>query len=171
MIKTILLSITATLFLSACASTEDISTHTSERKTYNYKEKTYQLLLETTKINDPNNKWHVPNFDLENFIKNTINNELKKRGLKHSNTQADIIVSYGFDINMTSRKLKLFGSAEKGFFINKPKGALTIIITNQKTNETLWLAWAKSEVKQLDTETAKKRIEYAIVEMFKKFPN
>ena len=171
MIKTILLSTTTILFLSACASTEDISTHTSERKTYNYKDKTYQLSQETTKINDPNNKWQAPDFDLENFIKNVIHNELKKHGLKHSSTQTDIIISYGIDVNMASRKLKLFGSAEEGFFINKPKGALSIIIRSKKTNEALWLAWANSQYKQLETGTAKKRIEYAISEMFKKLPD
>lgn len=66
------------------------------------------------------------------IVKHAINNEFKKRGLKQSNTQADIIISYGIDINMAARKLKLFGSEEKGFYIDTPKGALTIIISSEK---------------------------------------
>lgn len=44
MIRTILLSITGILFLSSCAATKDVNIQTSERKSYNYKEKTYQFL-------------------------------------------------------------------------------------------------------------------------------
>jgi len=171
MIKKLLLLITGVLYLSSCAATKDVDIQTSERMSYNYNEKNYQFLEKNIKINDPNNRWQTPDFDLGNIVTRAVNNELKKRGLKHSNTQADIIISYGIDINMAARKLKLFGSEEKGYFIDTPKGALTIIISNKKTNETLWIAWAKAQYKQLEKLDAKKRIEYAIAEMFIKFPN
>lgn len=184
MIKIILLSITYILFLSACSysissingksitySIKDIDIKSKQYKTYNYYKKTYQWAKITTKVNDPNNKWLVPEFDFENFTKNTIKQYLGKQGIKYSKDSADITVSFGLNINMAAHKYLLFGDADGNVAIPAPKGALTIIITNKKTNTVIWTAWASSDFKQLDKVIAKKRMEYAISEMFNKFPN
>ena len=184
MIKIILLSITGILFLSACShsvsyidgkiitySTKDINVKSKQYETYSYYKKTYQWAKATTKVNDPNNKWLPPEFDFEDFTKNTIKQKLEKQGLKYSNDSADIIISFGIDINMAAHKYYLFGDADGNFVVPAPKGALTIVITNKKTNSVVWTAWASSDYKQLDKVIAKKRMEYAISEMFKKFPD
>ncbi len=170
MSKSIILIISCVLFLSACAyTTKDITTHTNEHKSYIYKEKTFQFLEVKTQLNDPDNKFQTSGFELGNFVKQTINKELIKHGLKHSSSDADIIVSYGIGINMTAQSFNLFGNKEEGFLTNKPKGALTIIISNKKSHEVLWEAWTNAQYKQLETEVAKKRIKYAISELFKEF--
>lgn len=171
MSKSIILIISSVLFLSACAqTTKDITTHTHKHKSYNYKDKTFQFLKVKTQVNDPDNKLQASGFEFESYIKKTIYEELKKLGLKQSSSQADITVSYGIDVNMAARKFNLFGNAEEGFLTNKPKSALTIIITNKKSHEVLWEAWTNAQYKQRETEVAKKRIEYAISELFKEFP-
>ena len=184
MIKTILLSITCILFLSACSHsvsyvdgeiitypTKDIDFKSKQYATYNYYKKTYQWAKTTTKVNAPDNKWLIPELDFENFTKNTIKQYLGKQGLKYSKDSADITVSFGLNINMAAHKYLLFGDADGNVAIPSPKGALTIVITNKKTNTLIWTAWASSDYKQLDKVIAKKRMEYAISEMFNKFPN
>jgi len=171
MLKSTTLFFISFLFLSACTyTTEDIRMHEREHETYNYQGKTYQF-LEKIKVHDPDNKLKIPEFDINNFVKSTISNKLKEIGLKQSTAQADIIISYGIDIDMNASKFNLFGNSKDGFMINKPKSALTIVISNKKNNVILWSAWVNAQYKQLETEVAKKRIEYAISELFKKFPN
>ena len=47
-----------------------------------------------------------------------------------------------------------------------PKGALFIVLIDSNTGHVLWAARAKAELKFLDTNTAKKRLEYVVVNMF-----
>lgn len=184
MIKATVLSILCVLLLNSCSHslsysdgkiirypTKDISIKKNEYEKYNYQGKKYQIIASEIKLNDPNNKWTTPEFDFNTFAKATIRNELNNIGLKQSNKPPDILVTYGFDINMAAIKIKLFDDSDGNFVLNVPKGALNVIIINQKNGDVLWAAWAKSKYKKLEESIAKKRMEYAISKMFEKLPN
>jgi len=184
MLKIISLTILGLLFLNACSHslsyvdgnivrypTKDIKVNSKQYKTYSYDKKTYQWAKAATKINDPDSKWSTPEYDFESFTKKTIKQNMKKKGMKYSNDSADIIISFGIDINMAAQKYFLFGNSDGNLAAPAPKGALTIVVANKKSNAVIWTAWATADYKKLDKQIAKKRMEYAISEMLAKFPN
>ncbi len=145
---------------------DDIKVTTNTYSFYKYKQKSYEWADVVQAINDPEGRWTAPEFDVKRHIKKSIKEELNKYELNEVSTSADIRIAYGIGFDMTTLNLKNYSEIKP----NMSLAALTIAIVDKKTRKVIWMATANGEYKKLEAEIAKKRVDYAIKEMFKRFP-
>lgn len=172
----LLLALIAVFLLPACQTqpeipVEDISVESKfnhKVKLNNYK--SYSWLSSAEILIDPNTALKSTNFSVNEVIVSHINNEMKGQGLSETENDPDLYISYVLGVNMD--RLKLKNDPDTGLLIKKnvPKGELLIALIDAKTEYVVWVASAHAGVKNLKSDMAKKRIQFAIEAMFKKLP-
>lgn len=172
--RIILLGITLScFFLSACATfpREDIKISTEAEPKVNFNGyKTYTLLGSAGVILDPEGKWKPNNFDFDAEIIFLINKELRDQNILESNNNPDLIVTYVLGINMAALKGKIDPKTKINILQNVPQGGLVVVLIDAQSGFVIWGAIATAEIKNLKPDLAKKRLEYAISQMFDQLP-
>ncbi len=86
-------------------------------------------------------------------------------------TNPDMIIGFIAGIDMAA--LELAENPEKTMTIlqNVPKGALALVFVDASTGYPIWIGKAVGDIQQKpNTETVRKRLDYAVSEMFKLLP-
>jgi len=159
-------------FLSSCATlTEDITIETQVDPTINYKTyKTYAWSGSAQIVFDAIGQWEQPTLDTDEEVKFVINRELRARGLYQVINNPDLYVSFVAGVDTTILELKEDPNSEKKILTHVPKAALTIALIDGKSGYTIWLGHAVGNVQQQQTiENIRKRIDYAVSEIFKSY--
>jgi len=163
------------LFITtACATmTKDISVDSEmDTKANMSGYKTYAWLGAAAIMYDPEGRWEPPNIDLDAEIKYQIDSNLRKRGITEVAMQPDLIVAYAAGIDMTALKLSEDAETKLPILKNVPKGALAVILIDSGTGEPVWVGVAQGDIKEdPPVDVVKKRLSYAVDQMFKKLPN
>ena len=161
------------LILSGCVSvpTSDIEIETGADPKANFKAyKTYAWLGSAQILNDPQGKWEPPGFDADAIITALIDRELTKRGKVETDSYPDMFVAYALGVDMDTIKIKKDRAANVEVLENVPSGALAVVLIDPDTEFVTWAGVAVAELRNLGDEIAKKRLNYAITQMFKEFP-
>lgn len=133
--------------------------------------KTYAWLGAAAIVNDPRGQWEPPSFDADAEIKFLIDRELHKRGMSESTTNPDLIVAYAAGIDMEALGLKVDPATKMEMAQNVPQGGLAVILMDSRSGFVVWVGVAIAELQQnIDTATAKARLDYAVTKMLKKLP-
>lgn len=151
--------------------TDDISIDSKQYHEYNYTGKSYQWIDASYAVRNPQGKWQAPEFDFAPYITSSIIARLNALKLKQLASDSDILITYSMDLNLAAIKIMNFSDTDQQLIFRIPQGALTIIVSDAKTNALLWTGWANADYKNLTPETAKQRLNYAIAEIFKRFPD
>ncbi|HHJ36486.1 MAG TPA: DUF4136 domain-containing protein [Gammaproteobacteria bacterium] len=163
----------AILFLaSSCATlTDDIVISTRSNSEINYdKYKTYAWAGNTQIVFDPIGQWEQPTLDTDEEVRFVVNRELRNLGINQVKEDPDILVTCAAGIDMTSMKLKADPDSDAPALSNVPRAALAIALVDTKTGYTVWVGFAEGEVQQQQSiENIRKRIDYAIHEIFKNY--
>lgn len=178
--KITLVTVASIFFLSACDTvtksdsikafpTKDIKVQAREHVKYSYQGKTYHWSGSLTIVNDPEGKWIAPAYDTDALVAKMIRKQLSKQGLSEAKEMADIVVAYGIGFDMNAINLKSYTDIDKGLKTSST-GTLVIVLADRHTKNVLWVASAEAEYKNLEPNIAKKRIKYAIEQVFKRFP-
>ena len=131
---------------------------------------TYTWLMNAAILNDSFGQWEPPAFDADAEITYLIDRELRKRGLLESSSDPDMIVAFAAGIDMDALELKPDPHGNINFQ-NVPKGGLAILLVDSQTGFTIWMGVAAGNVHEdLDTQTAKARLDYAVTKIFKQLP-
>lgn len=179
--KITLVAISSFFLLTACDTavkdssasafpTEDIKVEAREHAQYNYKGKTYLWSGSLAVVNDPEGKWVTPTFNVDELAASIIRKELANQGLNESPESADVVVAYGVGIDMAVLNLKSYADSKTKGLQEAAEGSLVIVLADKNTQDVLWIASAQAEYKKLAPDVAKKRIKFAIKEIFKRFP-
>jgi len=173
----LLIGLTATyLFLSGCSTvpTDDIKVISEAEPKANFSGyKTYAWLGSAGVLLDPEGKWKPADFDIDAEITFLIDKELRGRKMLETDKKPDLIVSYVLGINMAALKKKMDPKTEIEILKNVPQGALIVALVDTESGFIIWAASATAEIKNQGSEgseRAKKRLEYAISQMFKQLP-
>jgi hypothetical protein len=175
MIKNRLLSLFAALLLvTGCATsvTKDISVDTdSDPKTNFSGYKSYAWLGSATIVYDAEGKWEPPSFDADAEIKFLIDRELRKRGMVEDSLNPDMIVIFAAGVDMDVMQYKIDPESEIDLLENVPLGALSVVLVDADTEIVIWAGLATAEIQEEpSSEVVKKRLDYAVTEMFKELP-
>jgi hypothetical protein len=161
-------------FLSACATipTGDIKIESEADKKVNFSGyKSYGWLAAAGILRDPEGKWEPPGFNADAEIKFLVDRELRKRGLTETGTNPDFLVAYVLGIDMEALKLKENPDTKLTTLENIPKGGLILVLIDPQTARASWVAVATAELnEEMDMETRKARLEYAVTKMIKELP-
>jgi hypothetical protein len=172
--KSVISAIVIGLFVTACATalTKDIKVDTESAPNANLGAyKTYAWIAAAQILNDPAGQWEPRKFDADAEIRFLINNELRKKGMSEVDRNPDMLVAYIAGVDMAALELKEDPKQEMEVLKNSPKGALAVMFIDTATIKPIWAGVAVGNVKtERSAEDSKKRLNYAVAEMFKKLP-
>ena len=159
------------LIVTACASplTQDIEVDAEADPKANLAGyKTYAWLGSAAILYDPKGKWEPPEFDADAEIKFLIDRELRKRGMQEVAVNPDMIVGYAAGIDMEALQLVEDKENKIQMLQNVPTGSLVIVLIDGNTGNPVWAGAAVADVQQeISTEDVRKRLDYAVTQMFK----
>lgn len=166
---------TVLLLLTGCASsvTNDIKVDAdSDPKANLAGYKSYTWLGSAAIVFDDKGQWEPPEFDADAEIKFLIDRELREHGMAENSVNPDLIVAFAAGIDMDSMELKTNPEDDLEVLENVPVGALTVILIDAETGFAIWAGVATAEIQENPTqETTKKRLDYAVSQMFAKLPH
>ncbi len=157
--------------LGGCAEpyTKDIHVKTEVGHQANISDyKSYIWLNNISALNDPSGKWQPPGLDIAGQIKFFIDRELNKHDLYLNPVDPELAVTFKFGIDMQALKLQIDPDSKLAVVKNVPDAALVVVLIDAETQSIIWVGEAEAELQQNNSpELVRKRIEYAITEMFK----
>ena len=159
--------------MTGCATvpTDDIKVVTEADSKINFSGyKTYAWLGSVGIVNDPQGHWEPPKFDADAQIVLLINDALRKRGMSEDNDKADMLVAYALGVDMAALKIKQDPESKLTSLENVPQAGFIVVLIDPQTGFATWAGIATAEIKNLDPENAKKRLEYVVNTMFKALP-
>jgi hypothetical protein len=134
--------------------------------TYN----SYAWLGSAQIVFDPIGQWEQPTLDTDEEVKFNINRKLRELGLYEAAENPELFVVFTAGIDMTVLELKEDPESKKEILRNVPKASLAIALIDAETGYIVWLGFAEGEVQeQQSIENIRKRIEYAVSEIFKSY--
>lgn len=159
--------------LAACTTvpTKDIEIETRADPTVNFTGyQSYGLLTPTGLIRDGEGRWTAPPFDIGARIEYLIDQQLGSRGIERNDANADLLVVYGIGIDMDNLDFETDEKTDELSLDNVPAGALLIVLVDPRTGP-VWVGAASADIQEgADEETQRKRIDYAVNQMFKELP-
>ncbi len=161
------------LMINGCSSlTEDIQINIATDPSTNLSRyQSYTWLKDVSALNDPENKWQQPKMDISDDIQFVIDRELRKKGIFSHTQNPDLAVVFFTGVDMENMALKADPNTEQQVLTNIPAADLVVALIDVKTNYVVWVGQASAEVmKNRTDEMIRERIDYAITEMFKRFP-
>jgi len=172
--KTLFTLCAVALLITGCASsvTKDIMVEAEiDPKTNFTGYASYTWLGSAAIVFDDKGQWEPPQFDADAEIQFLIDRELRKRGMSEDSANPDMIVAYAAGIDMDSMDIKIDPESDLVVLENVPLGALTVILVDANTGLAIWAGVATAEIQQSPSqETIKKRLDFAVTQMFKKLP-
>jgi hypothetical protein len=132
--------------------------------------KTYAWLGSAQILNDPEGNWEPPGFDADSFITTVVDRELANRGMTQTTRYPDMLLAYALGVDTAMMKVQEDPEAQLTVLENVPSGALVIVMMDPETEFVTWAGVAVAELQNQGDEIAKKRIDYAITQMFKQMP-
>ena len=173
--RSVISAIVIGLFVTACATTtltKDIKVDTETAPKADLGAyKTYAWIAAAQILNDPAGQWEPPKFDADAEIRFLINSELRKKGMSEVDRNPDMLVAYIAGVDMAALELKKDPKQEMEVLKNSPKGALVVMFIDTVTIKPVWAGVAVGNVKtERSAEDTKKRLDYAVAEMFKSLP-
>jgi PBP1b-binding outer membrane lipoprotein LpoB len=173
--RSIVIAVFAAVLLVGCASTKltkdiDVDVQAAPGVSVN-KYKTYAWVGTAQILNDPRGQWEPRNFDADAEIQYLIDRELRKRGISQVDRNPDILVAYIAGVDMEALELKEDPKQDMEVLQNNPKGTLVVLFISPVNGKALWAGVAVADVEgKRSSEDTKKRLDYAVSEMFRKLP-
>jgi hypothetical protein len=162
------------LLVAGCTTslTQDIIVEAEADPKANFKGySTYTWLGSAAIVYDPEGKWEPPEFDADAEIKFLIDRELGKRGMTEDSVNPDMVVAFAAGIDMDSMEIDIDPKSNLTMLENVPLGALAVIMVDTKTGMAIWGGVATADIQENPSqETIKKRLDFAVSQMFKKLP-
>ena len=169
--KTFIALAAALLVLSGCTSgvTKDIQVKTETAPKADISGYTsYTWLGSASILYDPEGQWEQPDFDADAEIKFLIDSELREHVMAESSSNPDVIVAFAAGIDMSTMEIKTDPESELKTLENVSSGSLSVRVIDAQTGLAIWVGVATGEVQQNpDQEVTKKRLDYAVTQMFK----
>jgi len=167
-------ALSAALCLS-CASTptSDIKVHSAADAKANIGAyKSYAWDLNAGVIQDRTGAWTPKDLDVQSEVQFLIDKKLRDRGMTQAQSAPELIVSVLIlaDVKELEQMKDKHGEVV-GSLDPVGKGALVVELVDSQTGKTVWLGAAEGDIRGSNTtEVAKKRLAYAVDEMFAKLP-
>ncbi len=158
---------------SSCATlTSDIEVESHANPDVNYDSyKTYAWAGSAQIVFDPVGQWEQPTLDMDEEVRFVINRELRKHGLYQVEDDSDLLLAFAAGVDTTVLKLKEDPKHDNKVLTNIPTSALVIVLIDANTGYPVWSGFAIGDVQQQQQtiDNIRKRIDYAVSEIFKPY--
>ena len=161
------------LVLAGCASEfKDIQVATEASPKVDFDGfRSYAWAAAAAIVRDPDGEWTPSNVDIGAEIMFLVDRELRARGMTEAAHSPDVLVVYAVGVDMKALDVIVDPDDQTERFAQVPKGGLMIILADPESRRVMWVGGALADlVEEPTVELQKKRLDYAITTMFKKFP-
>jgi Domain of unknown function (DUF4136) len=162
------------ILLGGCATsvTEDIQIEATADTTTQFGHyKSYTWLGDIAALNDPEGIWQPPKINVAENIKFLIDRELRKRGIFNYAENAELQVVFFMGVDMEAMELKVNPDNQQDILEIVPAASLAVALIDAKTGFVVWVGEATGDIhKNASEDTIRKRLDYAVTEIFKKLP-
>jgi len=132
--------------------------------------KTYKWAAAAAVIRDAAGTWNAPDLDIGSEIMFLTNRELRGRGLVEVVDSPDLAVIYAIGVDMEALNVVVDKKSGVETKTSSPKGGVLILLMEPDTRRVVWAGRATADLSEKPTpELAKKRLDYAISQLFKKY--
>ena len=162
------------LALAGCTSEfKDITVATEASPTIDFDGyRSYAWAAAAAIVRDPERQWTPTNLDIGGEIMFLVDRELRARGMTAAAHSPDVLVIYAVGVDMKALDVVVDPDDQTERFAQVPKGGLMIILADPDSRRVMWVGGALADLAEEPTvELQKKRLDYAITTMFKKFPH
>ncbi len=159
--------------LGACASNPypDISIETESRASDAANYESYMWAAAAAFVRDPDDDWTPTDLDIGAEITFIVDRELRSKGLNQVAVDPDLLAVYAVGVDMKNMEL-IADEDNVNRLEEAPKGGVAIMFADPVTRRIVWIGTAEADImEEPDIELAKKRIDYALTTMLKKFPD
>ncbi len=168
--RCVVLFVLSLIAIGCSTLTQDIKVATEADPTVNLKRfETYGWMGSAEILNDPQGQWEPLKFDADAEIRHLINTEMRRKGITEVSENPDLLVGFAAGIDMAALKLVENPETKMKTIKNVPGGALMVILVDPARRHPVWVGEAVGNVKTERTpEQARKRLKYAVSQMFAK---
>jgi len=169
-------AVVITCLLGACASDGDFTDIRVDSRTnpsFAMSElRTYAWLVDTAMVRDPDAEWTPGLKDVGAELRAMMDRELRLRGRSTVDVMPDMFARLEFGVDMKATAMKVDGAAGSARFESRPTGGFQIVLVERITRQDVWAARAMGNVTEnISPEDSRRRLTYAIREMFEGFPD
>jgi hypothetical protein len=134
--------------------------------------KTYAWGAAMAVVRDPEREWSPSTLDIGQEIKFLVNRELDRNGLVRVVDDPDVLLAYAVGVDMANLDYVKAPEGSEEQMKSVPKGGVLVIMVDPASGRAVWAGGATGDIQDEPTaELTKKRLDYAITEMFKDFPD
>ncbi|MHC5066537.1 MAG: DUF4136 domain-containing protein [Planctomycetota bacterium] len=132
--------------------------------------KTYSWAAAAAVIRDAAGTWEAPDLNIGSEIMYLSNRELRKKGMTEVVDSPDLAAIYAVGVDMEALDVVVDEDSREKTTEAAPKGGVLIILVDPGTRRVVWSGRATADISENPSqELAKKRLDYAITEIFKQF--
>lgn len=166
----LVLMATAPLIISCASGFKDIKVSAQSDPKVNLAQyKSYAWLGTAQILWDEYGQWEPPQFDADAEVQFLINREMREHGKTEVSENPDLLIGYAAGIDIDALEIEENPDTKALDIKEIPKGALVIMFIDAQSGYPVWLAEAEAGVEMKpEAESAKKRLDYAVTQMFKK---
>jgi len=168
----ILLVVLAVVGCAPVSVTGDISVEVERDQSADFDSyKTFGWSGKLLSLNDPEGRWHRPDFPMAPQTATAIKKELLSRGITEVAEHPDLKVLFAIGVDMAPSGSN--GEAQQISELTQsiPRGALGVFLLDPQSRRPVWSGVATGNaLEKPNQETFTERLDYAIKEMFKSFP-
>ncbi|MGD8854551.1 MAG: DUF4136 domain-containing protein [Gammaproteobacteria bacterium] len=159
--------------LAGCASvTEDIRVQTEADPGLDLGSyRTYSWLGATEIAPVRLGDWEPPGLDADAEIRALLNRELRRRGMREVDSDAQLVVGFGAGINPEVFEIVEDPDSKMYTLHNAPRAALVVVFIDPRTRRPVWVGTAVGDVKAgRSAHEVRRRIDYAVTSMLRQAP-
>ncbi|MHC4990211.1 MAG: DUF4136 domain-containing protein [Planctomycetota bacterium] len=133
---------------------------------------TYAWVAAAAAVLEGERQWNPPDLDIGAEITFLVDRELRAKGMTQVTQSPEVLVLYGVGVDMTAMQ-EVDTTTEGGQeFENIPQGGVLVILVDAATAQPIWAGSARANIsEEPSAELAKKRLDHAVTQMFKRFPS
>jgi uncharacterized protein DUF4136 len=170
-----LLAASASALLGACSpavSTSDIQVQSAADEKANLKGyKTFAWLGSDSTLVDRTGVWAEKDFDARTEVEYLVDQALRRHGLTVSQGEPDLLVDLSIIAEVQNVEEQKTKRREGLTFDAVGEGALVVELIDSETDKTVWIGGAKGDLRHSrTTDESKRRLAYAVDELFKTLP-
>ena len=179
--RSVTLTLLCSLFLfslGACASSppKDVADIAAEASTNPKVDltpyRTYAWAAAVAAVHDPDGEWTPSGLDIGSEIMSLVDRELRERGRSPVVENPDMLVMYAVGIDTEALDVKIDPDTRIETSEVVPRAAIGIVLADPQTRQAIWVGRAVGDLSDKATiERVKRRLEYAITQMFADFPH
>jgi hypothetical protein len=128
--------------------------------------KTYAWVAMEGQVNDPEQRWSLPDLNIGKEIQFLVDRELRARGMTEAARNPQVLVAFAAAVDMEAQKLLKDKDNNMNVVATVPQSALFVAFVDPTSEEAVWIGAASGEMQKDATDDyMKARLNYVVTKI------